>query len=100
VGDAADGYPGIAGYGPRTAAQLINRYGGIEDFPLEVFKGANLESALLFKNLATLRIDAPLFADVDELRWKEATASFAAVAEKIGDARLATRMVELVGSGR
>src|SRR5712692_2194062 len=60
VGDAADGYPGIAGYGPKTAARLINRYGRIEVFPFEILDD-NLESALLFKKLATLRIDAPLF---------------------------------------
>ncbi len=95
VGDAADGYPGIAGYGTKTAAQLINRYGRIEDFPLDVFRDANLKSALLFKNLATLRIDAPLFADVEQLRWRGATASFAALAEKIGDARLTTRLLDL-----
>jgi 5'-3' exonuclease len=95
VGDAADGYPGIAGYGSKTAAQLINRYGRLEDFPLEVFKDANLESALLFKDLATLRIDAPLFADVEELRWKGPTDSFQSVCEKIDDARLATRVLDL-----
>jgi 5'-3' exonuclease len=94
VGDAADGYPGIAGYGPKTAARLINRYGRIEDFPFEILDD-NLESALLFKKLATLRIDAPLFADVEQLRWRGATESFASVAEKIGDARLATRALDL-----
>src|SRR5437899_2764484 len=94
VGDAADGYPGIAGYGPKTAARLINRYGRIEGFPLEILDD-NLESALLFKKLATLRIDAPLFADVEQLRWRGATKSFASVAEKIGDARLATRALDL-----
>src|SRR5438132_3187570 len=95
VGDAADGYPGIAGYGPRTAAQLINRYGRLEDFPLETFNADNRESALLFKKLATLRIDAPLFDDVEELRWRGATPSFQSVADKIGDARLAKRVLEL-----
>ena len=95
VGDAADGYPGITGYGPKTAATLINRYGPLEDFPLDIFKEDNLESALLFKKLATLRIDAPLFADVDELRWRGATASFPSVAEKIDDARLAKRVLDL-----
>ena len=94
VGDAADGYPGIAGYGPKTAAQLINRYGRLEDFPREILND-NLESALLFKDLATLRIDAPLFDDVEQLRWRGATASFPTVANKIGDARLATRVLEL-----
>jgi 5'-3' exonuclease len=92
VGDSADGYPGLAGFGPKTAAQLINRYGPLEKFPLEVFKGDNRESALLFKTLATLRTDAPLFKDVDELRWRAATKSFPAVAEKIGDARLASKL--------
>jgi 5'-3' exonuclease len=95
VGDTADGYPGIKGYGPKTAAQLINRYGRLEDFPLEILTEDNLESALLFKKLATLRIDAPLFSDVEQLRWHGATASFASVAEKIGDARLATRVLDL-----
>src|SRR6266516_2512909 len=95
VGDAADGYPGIAGYGPRTAAQLINRYGRLEGFPLETFNADNRESALLFKTLATLRIDAPLFDDVEQLRWRGATASFQSVADKIGDARLGKRVLEL-----
>jgi 5'-3' exonuclease len=95
VGDAADGYPGIAGLGPKTAATLINRHGHIEQFPVGTLKEDNLERALLFKNLATLRIDAPLFRNVDELRWKGPTPSFAAVARKIGDARLATRVEKL-----
>ena len=94
VGDAADGYPGIAGYGPKTAARLINSYGGIEQFPIEVLKN-NFERALLFKKLATLRIDALLFDDVDQLRWHGSTASFGSVAEKIGDGRLAKRVLGL-----
>jgi 5'-3' exonuclease len=92
VGDAADGFPGIPGLGPKTAAMLINLHGHIEQFPAGVLKEDNLELALLFKDLATLRTNAPLFKKVDELRWKGPTASFAAVAEKIGDARLATRV--------
>src|ERR1700686_2655850 len=88
VGDAADGYPGITGLGAKTAATLINRHGQIEQFPVEIL-GNNFERALLFKHLATLRIDAPLFAEVEQLRWRGATASFASVAEKIGDGRLA-----------
>ena len=95
VGDAADGYPGISGCGPKTAAQLINRYGRLEDFPLEVLKEDNLESAMLFKKLAILRIDAPLFSDVEQLRWGGPTASFPSMAERIGDARLATRVLDL-----
>lgn len=95
VGDAADGYPGIKGYGPKTAAQLINRYGGLEDFPVEIFSEHNLASALLFKKLATLCTNAPLFTDVEQLRWRGVTASFASLAAKIGDARLPTRVFDL-----
>jgi 5'-3' exonuclease len=95
VGDAADGYPGITGLGAKTAATLINRHGHIEDFPVGILKEDNLERALLFKQLAILRTDAPLFKNVDELRWNGPTPSFASVAEKIGDARLATRVGKL-----
>ena len=95
VGDSADGYPGIAGLGAKTAATLINRHGHIEQFPAGTLKDANLERALLFKTLATLRTDAPLFKDVDELRWTGPTASFESMARKIGDERLATRVLEL-----
>ncbi len=96
VGDAADGYPGIPGLGAKTAAKLINQHGHIEQFPLEILKQESRKRALLFKQLAILRTDAPLFKNVDELRWKGPTASFAAVAKKIGDERLATRVGNLV----
>jgi len=95
VGDAADGYPGIATYGPKTAAQMINRYGKLEDFTPEIFNDDNRQNALLFKCLASLRTDAPLFADVEELRWNGATSSFPSVAERIDDPRLASRINEL-----
>lgn len=94
VGDVSDGYPGIAGYGPKTAARLINRYGRIEQFPPEILK-ENVERAHLFKRLATLRIDAPLFGDVEQLRWRGATASFASLAEKIGAVLLVKRVCDL-----
>ena len=90
VGDAADGYPGIAGIGAKTAARLIGRHGHLEEFPADVL-GENRERALLFKHLATLRTDAPLFDDVDRLRWAGPTEQFKAVAEKLGSARLAER---------
>jgi 5'-3' exonuclease len=90
VGDSADGYPGIAGIGLKTAAQMLNRYGTIEEFPPDVL-GSNRELALLFKTLATLRSDAPLFRDVDELRWRGPTAGFTAYAERFSDARLLAR---------
>ena len=95
VGDSADGYPGISGCGPKTAAQLINRYGPLEDFGPEVLNDENRALALLFKDLATLRTDAPLFEDVDELRWRGATPEFAQVAETVGSARLLTRVQKL-----
>lgn len=94
VGDAADGYPGIPGLGPKTAARLIARHGSIEDFPDDVL-GGNRELALLFKTLATLRIDAPLFDDVDALRWRGSLPAFKDIAARIGDARLLPRVAEL-----
>src|SRR6476659_3964282 len=94
VGDTADGYPGIAGIGAKTAATLVNRYGRIEDFPPDVL-GPNREAALLFKTLATLRTDAPLFSDVDQLRWTGATPAFPSWAERLGDAKLLGRVQEL-----
>ena len=97
VGDAADGYPGIKGLGPRTAASLIGRFGRIEDFPSEILDSQR-ELALLFKDLATLRTDLPLFKGIDELRWRGPASSFAAVAEKIGEIRLATRIRKLATS--
>ena len=91
VGDAADGYPGIPGLGPKSAERLISRHGPIEDFPEEVLGDARRPTALLFKRLATLRADAPLFADVESLRWRGLGPAFAAWAERIGDARLEAR---------
>ena len=91
VGDSADGYPGIAGIGPKGAASLISRYGRIEEFPAEAL-GAHRDLALLFKKLATLRTDAPLFADVDELRWRGPTPGFTHFPERLGDPRLLARV--------
>jgi 5'-3' exonuclease len=90
VGDAADGYPGIQGIGAVTAARLINKHGSIEQFPAEVL-GEQRQRALLFKNLATLRTDAVLFSNVDELRWRGPTAAFGAQAERLGDVRILNR---------
>jgi len=100
VGDAADGYPGIPGLGAKTAATLLNRHGPIEDFPVDVLREDNRTNALLFKQLAILRIDAPLFDDVDQLRWSGAIPSFKSVAEKIGDQRLAARVEKLQNQER
>src|SRR3989440_2261545 len=75
VGDTADGYPGIPGIGAVTAARLLSRHGVIEDFPPAVL-GKSRDLALLFKNLATLRTDAPLFRDVAALRRRRPTDEF------------------------
>jgi 5'-3' exonuclease len=93
VGDAADGYPGIAGIGPRTAAQLLNRYGPIENFPSNIL-GKQRDLALLFKKLATLRTDAPLFKKVETLRWRGPTPAFAVWAEKMDAPQLLERSLK------
>ncbi|MGP8033585.1 MAG: 5'-3' exonuclease H3TH domain-containing protein [Steroidobacteraceae bacterium] len=90
VGDAADGYPGITGIGRVTAARLIGKYGALEDFPPTVL-GEQRDLALLFRQLATLRTDARLFADVDSLAWRGPTTGFAVWAQRISDPRLLQR---------
>jgi 5'-3' exonuclease len=94
VGDAADGYPGIPGIGSVTAAQLLNRHGPIEEFPPSVL-GERGELALLFKNLATLRTDAPLFCNVNELRWRGPTGTFESWVQRMDAPRLLERCVKV-----
>jgi 5'-3' exonuclease len=103
VGDAADGYPGIPGFGAKSAAAFLRKFVHIEaitgDARADVRNGfrlaktlqEQLELALLFKKLATLRVDAPLFKSVDELRWRGPTASFAKFAELIEAPELARK---------
>jgi 5'-3' exonuclease len=90
IGDAADGYPGIPGIGPKTAARLLNLHGPIEAFPPEIL-GRQRDLALLFKDLATLRTDAPLFEDVETLRWRGATPEFAEWTKRMEAPRLLER---------
>jgi len=97
VGDSQDGYPGIPGIGPTTAASLLNRHGPIESFPDDVL-GAKRESALLFKNLATLRTNAPLFADVDEIEWRGPTPAFAEWPQKMADDRIQARVDKAIAA--
>lgn len=92
VGDAADGYPGLPGIGPVTAARLVNQYGAIEAFPPGVL-GDGLECALLFKRLATLRTDAPLYSTVEDLRWTGPGATFEAWTRRLDDGRLLERAI-------
>jgi 5'-3' exonuclease len=93
VGDAADGYPGIDGIGAVGAARLLNRHGAIEAFPPAVL-GDRLPLALLFKQLATLRTDAPLFRSADALRWRGPTDAFAAFTERAKSPRLLERCMK------
>lgn len=98
VGDAADGYPGLRGWGPKSASAVLSRFGHIEAIPANSFEWqANVandktlsdvlnrerDQALLFKNLATLRTDIQLFHSVEELRWENATAAFASLAGRL-----------------
>jgi 5'-3' exonuclease len=103
VGDAADGYPGISGIGPVTAARLLNQHGVIEEFPERVL-GRQRDLALRFKALATLRTDVPLFCNVDELLWRGATESFASCTQRMEAPRLLDRCLKArlgrKGSGR
>jgi 5'-3' exonuclease len=93
VGDAADGYPGIKGIGAVGAARLLNTYGPLESFPGNVMP-QQMAQAKLFKVLATLRTDAALFADVEELRWQGPTPAFAAWTERIAAPKLLERALK------
>jgi 5'-3' exonuclease len=91
LGDSADGFPGIAGWGEKAASQTLSRYLRLEDIPkdwrqwdpsianarrLAASLLGSWEDALLFRTLATLRLDAPVFDTVDDLRWKGPRAGF------------------------
>jgi 5'-3' exonuclease len=91
VGDTSDGYPGITGIGKTTAARLVNLHGAIEDFPESTLEGERRTMALLFKQLATLRIDRTLVGNVDELEWQGPMQSFAAEAAKLDNAKVLER---------
>jgi len=106
VGDSADGYPGLPGWGARSAAMVLARYRHLEDIPALAMKwdvpvrGAlrlattlaeQRERALLFRELATLRTDAPIGVDVDGLRWMGPRAAFATWAERLGTPTLHER---------
>jgi 5'-3' exonuclease len=98
VGDSADGYPGIAGWGPKAAALVFSQYLHLENVPKEwrnwhtSIRRANRlaeslfgawNDAILFRTLATLRLDVPVFDSVDDLLWKGHTPEFAAYAERL-----------------
>ena len=102
VGDAADGYPGLPGWGAKSSAAVLARYLHLEAIPedprtwgvnaansgtLAATLGRERERAFLFRDLATLRTDIPVFDDVDELRWAGPTAAFQTLAAKMDRAR-------------
>ena len=90
VGDAADGYPGIPGIGAVTRGTALEQARRDRGLSARVL-GERRDLALLFKKLATLRTDAPLFRDVDELEWRGPTDEFAGWAERIEAPRLVER---------
>jgi 5'-3' exonuclease len=105
VGDSADGYPGLPGWGARSAAAVLARYGHIEQIPASPGEWAvplrnrpalaatlrdQRRQALLFKDLATLRADRSLLEGVDRLRWTGPTELFAEVCSRIDARGLAT----------
>jgi 5'-3' exonuclease len=110
VGDSADGFPGLPGWGARSAATVLARYQHLESIPklagdwevsvrgalrLATTLAEQRERARLFRELATLRADAPIGADVDALRWRGPRADFAAWAERLGTPRLHERAMTL-----
>jgi len=105
VGDASDGYPGLPGWGPKSSAAVLAKFKHLESIPadwgewhvnvgnasaLAATLARERDQALLFRTLATLRTDIPLFDDVDQLRWNGPTPAFAAVAARFDAAVTAT----------
>ena len=99
VGDSADGFPGIPGWGEKASGALLGRYEHLEQIPsspstwdVQVRGAARLSTALeenrplamLFRTLATLRTDVPVFADLEELRWRGPRPAFEALAQQLG----------------
>jgi 5'-3' exonuclease len=106
VGDAADGFPGLPGFGPRTAALLLARYGHLDGIPadaahwdvplrgaarLAATLSAGMEHARLFRRLATLRGDALPVFPIDALRWAGPRPGFDALCARLDAPRLAER---------
>ncbi len=106
VGDSADGFPGLAGWGAKSAAKILSRFGHIDEVPfdaaewnLDVRGGAKLaltlseyfEEALLFRRIATVERDAPVSATVDEMLWAGPGSGFDQRCEAIGAERIAER---------
>lgn len=110
VGDSADGFPGIAGWGAKSTASVLARYDHIEAIPLDASAwdvtvrgapklaaalGDGMADALLFREIATIAYDAPVAADVDELEWRGPTAELAELAASIDADGLVARAERL-----
>jgi 5'-3' exonuclease len=106
VGDSADGYPGLPGWGPKSTAAVLAKFGHLESIPtdwrdwhVDAAQASTLSAtlqrdrdrALLFRTLATLRTDIPLFNDVEELRWKGSTPGFEELAAQLDAAVTSTQ---------
>jgi 5'-3' exonuclease len=113
VGDSADGFPGLAGWGAVSAATVLARYRHLEHIPklamewdvpvrgalrLATILAEQRDRALLFRELATLRVDAPIGVDVDALRWTGPHAEFAAWSARLGAPALHERAVTLAAA--
>ena len=113
VGDNADGYPGLPGWGARTAAAVLARYQHLEQIPklalewdvpvrgatrLATTLAGQRELALRFRQLAMLRTDAPVGVAVDGLRWAGPRADFAAWSERLGTPQLHERATALAAA--
>lgn len=110
VGDTADGFPGLPGWGAKSASTVLARYGRIEDIPaapgqwdVSVRGAAKLaktlqdhyDDALLFRRIATIEYDAPTVGSIDELEWQGAGSDFAAMAEAIDAPHLVARAAQI-----
>jgi 5'-3' exonuclease len=110
VGDSADGYPGIAGWGPKAAALTFSQYAHLENVPKDwrewhssIRRAQHLSEslfaawndAILFRTLATLRLDVPVFGSVDELRWREPGAEFEKICGRMKASELLGRVTKL-----
>jgi len=113
VGDSADGYPGVQGWGEKAAGAVFSRYPHLENIPKDwhdwnaairrarplaesLFGSWN--DALLFRQLATLRFDAPVFDSIDELRWQGPHPDFEAFCNRIKAAALMRRTAARVSA--
>jgi 5'-3' exonuclease len=115
VGDTADGFPGLAGWGAKSAAAVLAHYVHLEEIPdtaaewkvsvrnspaLAARLKAQRADAYLFRDLATLRVDRSLLADIDQLRWAGPTETFEEVARRLEAPQLLGRARALARSRR